>query len=274
MPGMNVLENIMLGAPKRTAPRLGRLARHHRAMSSRSPRRVGIAFPLTAQRHVALHRRALAGLDLPGAGAQAPASSSWTSRPPRSRSTRPSGFTRSSANWRASGVAVLYVSHRLDEILDLCDRVTVFRDGRSVMAAAPARTSPAAAWSRPSSAAAAPDGGRRTAHRAGDAAVVLHRDRMRRAPRVKGASLELHRGEVLGLGGLVGAGRSELVRLIFGADRPDGGTMALDGQPFAPRSPAAAVQAGIGLVPEERRSEGLVLLKSIAFNFSLANLDS
>ena len=78
---------------------------------------------------------------------------------------------------------------------------------------------------------------------------------------------------MLGLGGLVGAGRTELVRLIFGADRPDGGTMALDGRPYAPRSPAAAMQAGIGLVPEERRTEGLVLLKSIAFNIGLANLD-
>ena len=80
------------------------------------------------------------------------------------------------------------------------------------------------------------------------------------------------RGEVLGLGGLVGAGRSELVRLIFGADRPDGGTMTLDGRPFAPRSPAAAMQAGVGLVPEERRAEGLILTKSIAFNLGLANL--
>jgi ABC-type sugar transport system ATPase subunit len=85
-------------------------------------------------------------------------------------------------------------------------------------------------------------------------------------------SFELRRGEVLGIGGLVGAGRSELARLLFGADRPDRGTMMLEGRPFAPRSPAQAVRAGLGLVPEERRSEGLVLTKSVAFNLSLANL--
>ena len=77
---------------------------------------------------------------------------------------------------------------------------------------------------------------------------------------------------MLGLGGLVGAGRSELARLIYGADRPDGGAMTLDGKPFAPKTPAAAVRAGLGLVPEERRTEGLLLAKSVAFNMSLANL--
>ncbi len=79
-------------------------------------------------------------------------------------------------------------------------------------------------------------------------------------------SFALRRGEVLGIGGLVGAGRTELVRLIYGADRLDGGAMTLDGAPFAPRSPKAAVSAGLGLVPEERRAEGLVLSKSVAFN--------
>jgi ABC-type sugar transport system ATPase subunit len=87
-------------------------------------------------------------------------------------------------------------------------------------------------------------------------------------------SFDLHRGEVLGIGGLVGAGRSELARLIFGADRPDSGTMTLEGRPFAPKSPAASVRAGLGFVPEERRTEGLILTKSIAFNLSLANLRS
>jgi ribose transport system ATP-binding protein len=91
---------------------------------------------------------------------------------------------------------------------------------------------------------------------------------------VREISFDLKRGEVLGLGGLVGAGRSELARLLFGADRPDSGAMTLEKKPFAPRSPAAAVNAGFGFVPEERRAEGLVLTKSLAFNLSLANLSS
>ena len=103
--------------------------------------------------------------------------------------------------------------------------------------------------------------------------MVLTVDGVARLPRVRGVSFNLHEGEVLGLGGLVGAGRTELVRLIYGADRADGGRITLDGRPFAPRSPGAAVKAGLGLVPEERRTEGLVLTKSVAFNVGLANLD-
>jgi ABC-type sugar transport system ATPase subunit len=91
---------------------------------------------------------------------------------------------------------------------------------------------------------------------------------------VNGVSFSLHRGEVLGIGGLVGSGRSELVRLIYGADRADTGAMTIDGAAFAPRNSTEAYRAGIGLVPEERRTEGLLLSKSIAFNLSLANLKS
>jgi ABC-type sugar transport system ATPase subunit len=101
---------------------------------------------------------------------------------------------------------------------------------------------------------------------------VLSVTGLTRAPRVRGISFDLHEGEVLGLGGLVGAGRTELVHLIYGADASDSGTMTLDGKPFAPRTPHAAVKAGLGLVPEERRAEGLILTKSLAFNVSLANL--
>ena len=98
--------------------------------------------------------------------------------------------------------------------------------------------------------------------------------RLRRAPKVIDANFDLHAGEVLGLGGLVGAGRTELARLVFGADRADAGAMLLAGQPYAPKNPAEAVRAGIGFVPEERRTEGLILTKSVAFNLSLANLGS
>ena len=84
----------------------------------------------------------------------------------------------------------------------------------------------------------------------------------------------LRKGEVLGIGGLVGAGRSELARLIYGADRVDGGKMELNGIPFAPRSPSEAVHKGLGFVPEERRSEALLLTKSLAFNMQIANLSN
>jgi ribose transport system ATP-binding protein/rhamnose transport system ATP-binding protein len=102
--------------------------------------------------------------------------------------------------------------------------------------------------------------------------VVLEATGLARSPKVNDVSFRLHRGEVLGIGGLVGAGRSELARLIFGADRVDAGTMRLEGRPFAPRNPAQAVKAGLGLVPEERRAEALVLTKSVAFNLQISNL--
>ena len=167
---------------------------------------------------------------------------------------------------------MLYVSHRLDEILDLCGRVTVFRDGRSVAElAGPALTRRGLVEAIVGG---AMDNAAKTRHEAVVGETVLSVRGLRRLPRVEEASFELHRGEVLGLGGLVGAGRTELARLIYGADRPDSGAMTLDGKPFAPKTPAAAVRAGLGLVPEERRTEGLLLTKSVAFNISLANLNA
>ena len=89
---------------------------------------------------------------------------------------------------------------------------------------------------------------------------------------MRGVDLTVRRGEVLGLAGLVGAGRTELARLIFGAARADRGDMTLAGRPFAPRSPADAIRAGVALVPEERRSEGLIIGKSVVFNLGLTVL--
>ena len=171
----------------------------------------------------------------------------------------------------ASGVAVLYVSHRLDEILGLCGRVTVFRDGQlaatfrrsdlnrdrlvtAIVGHAPEQTS---AQTTPKLA----------------NTPMLSVANLRRQPSVRDVSFSVHPGEVLGFGGLIGAGRTELARLIFGADRCDNGTMLLDGAAYKPRSPVQAVKAGIGYVPEERRADGLLLTKTIAFNLSLANLD-
>jgi ribose transport system ATP-binding protein len=268
IPGMTVLQNIMLGIPKRS--RFGlvdwrSIARDVAPIADR----VGITAPLsasvkglsTAENWLinicrALVRKArLIVMDEPTASLSA------------SECERLFAIVR---DLSASGVSVLYVSHRLSEILDLCNRVTVFRDGRSVqefersgitrqhlveaiVGGKPAEQQPV----RRSAA------GRK---------VALRVMSMARLPRVRGVSFDLHEGEVLGLGGLVGAGRTELVRLVFGADRPDAGTMELGGVPFAPKTPHAAVKAGLGLVPEERRADGLILTKSVAFNVSLANL--
>jgi ABC-type sugar transport system ATPase subunit len=268
VPGMNVIQNIMLGVPKKT--RLGMI--DWRAIAREIEpvaRRVGIAAPLfanvkglsTAENWLinicrALVRKAqLIVMDEPTASLSA------------SESEKLFAIVRDLSR---SGVAVLYVSHRLDEIMQLCDAVTVFRDGQSVKRLERNQLSRGALVEAIVGRAVESPARSRKKVDAGD--VVLKVTGLTRMPRVKGVSFELRRGEVLGVGGLVGAGRSELLRLIYGADKVDSGSMELRGRPFAPKSPTQAVRAGLGLVPEERRAEGLVLAKSVAFNMQIANL--
>ncbi|MFC3073543.1 sugar ABC transporter ATP-binding protein [Shinella pollutisoli] len=267
VPRMTVIENIMLGLPKKT--RFGlvdwpAIAREVEPVA----RRVGITAPLSAEVDGlstaenwlinicrALVRRArLIVMDEPTASLSAAESEK---------------LFAIIEDLRRSGVAILYVSHRLDEILRLCDRVTVFRDGNAVS------VMERHALSRPRLVEAIVGGAVEALAPHRDVVnkpIVLSARGLTRLPKVDDVSFDLHEGEVLGIGGLVGAGRSELMRLIYGADRPDGGTMTLDGKPFSPKTPAQAVKAGLGLVPEERRAEGLLLTKSVAFNLQLANL--
>ncbi len=270
VPGMTVLENIMLGMPKKT--RFG-VVDWEAIAKDVSPiaTRVGVKAALGANakglpaaenwlinitRALVLKARLIV-MDEPTAALSA------------AEAERLFSIIQ---DLRRSGVAVLYVSHRLDEILELCRHVTVFRDGRSVAElAGPDLTRPAIVEAIVGGVVEAP--AERTDPRVDREPVLSVRDLVR-APRVKGVSFDLRKGEVLGLGGLVGAGRTELARLLFGADRPEEGSMTLEGKRYAPRGPADAVKAGVGLVPEERRVEGLILSKSLAFNLSLANLQS
>jgi ribose transport system ATP-binding protein len=270
VPGMTVLENIMLGLPKKTRFGVvdwGAIAKDVAPIAAR----VGVRAPLhanakslsTAEHWLIAIARALVlkarliVMDEPTAALSA------------AEAERLFSIIR---DLRQSGVAVLYVSHRLDEIIELCQGVTVFRDGRSVAELAGADlTRPAMVEAIVGNVIETPV--IRTNRRGSSALALSVRD-LSRAPKVKGVSFDLRKGEVLGVGGLVGAGRTELARLLFGADRPQEGSMTLDGKPYAPRSPADAVKSRVGFVPEERRVEGLILSKSLAFNVSLANLES
>jgi ribose transport system ATP-binding protein/rhamnose transport system ATP-binding protein len=269
VPRMTVIENIMLGLPKKT--RFGMvdwkaIAREVEPVA----RRVGITAPLTAEVKDlstaenwlinicrALIRKArLIVMDEPTASLSAVESEK---------------LFAIVEDLRSSGVAILYVSHRLDEIIRLCHRVTVFRDGSSVAVIEKEELT------RPRLVEAIVGGAVEQLSHDKDyvrETTVLSVSGLTRLPKVDNVSFELHEGEVLGIGGLVGAGRSELVRLIYGADLPDAGSMRLEGRPFAPRSPTQAVKAGLGLVPEERRAEGLLLTKSVAFNLQLSNLSN
>jgi ABC-type sugar transport system ATPase subunit len=171
---------------------------------------------------------------------------------------------------RAEGVAVIYVSHRLSEVVELADRVTVMRNGRVVTTLLAGETDEAQlvqlmigqaleeAFPPPLGSPGDP---------------LLEVTDLSGGP-VRGASFTLRAGEVLGVGGLVGAGRSELLRLLFGADARTAGTMRLHDTPFAPRSPAEAIARGVVLVPEERRTQALILSRSICDNMTLPHLDS
>ena len=166
---------------------------------------------------------------------------------------------------RDQGVGIIYISHRLAEILRLADRITVLRDGHSI------GTQPAAAVNQRELvrwmvgrdvATQAPPGSLSP----GDVALEVRR---LSSARVKGVSFELRYGEILGLAGLVGAGRTELARALFGIDPIESGEIRVDGRPVVLRNPRDALAAGIVLVPEERKREGLVMLQTVTFNLAL-----
>ena len=174
------------------------------------------------------------------------------------------------ARLRAAGTAVLYISHRLDDIQRIADRVTVLRDGRVVGARAARGTSMGELVGlmigEPRAEAAPP------ASRA-PGAVALRVEGLRRGDRVRDVAFDVHAGEILGLAGLIGSGRTETLRAIAGADRRDAGRVSVGARAVpAEGGPAAAVRAGIGLVPEDRRAHALLLAQPIRSNVSLATL--
>ncbi len=171
---------------------------------------------------------------------------------------------------RDDGVAILYVSHRLEEVFALADTATVMRNGAHI-------------WTKPISdtntddvvsAMIGRDHGQVYPPRAEEIGpVVLEVDRLS-GHTISDVTLTARSGNVLGIAGLAGAGRSELLKIIAGAERPQSGRVLLDGVDVTGRSLARAMHAGIALVPEERRSQGLVMSESIQTNIALPNLAS
>ncbi|WP_162891330.1 sugar ABC transporter ATP-binding protein [Aeromicrobium sp. A1-2] len=171
---------------------------------------------------------------------------------------------------KRDGVGILYISHRLEEVLQVSDDVTIFRNGHFIT------TVPADSTSRREL----------TTHIVGrevpdlTAAVAEHeaaptRERLvvsgvTRAPKVLDVSFAIGEGEIVGLAGLVGAGRTELARIIVGADHAQSGAMTMGGERFRPSSPHEALLHGVALVPEERRSQGLVLADTVTANLNMA----
>jgi len=170
---------------------------------------------------------------------------------------------------RAGGAAVLFISHRLEEVFEICQRVTVMRDGRHVLTRELAGLTPDDLVRAMV--------GRQVAQRSGGARrepgeEVLRVDRLTREGVFTDVSLRVCAGEIVVLAGLVGSGRSEVARAVFGIDRYDAGAVMLAGRPLRKASPAAAMAAGVGYVPEDRRQQGLVMEMSVQQNMALASL--
>jgi inositol transport system ATP-binding protein len=179
---------------------------------------------------------------------------------------------------KGQGLSVIFVTHRLEEVMELCDRYTVLRDGRQVASGAVADTTV--------------DGlirsmvGRQVnalfAHRepATPGPMALEVEGLTRrgnsqdphATVLQDVSLAVRRGEILGIAGLVGAGRTEAARAIFGADPFDAGTVRVDGKAVAIHTPEDAIRHGIGLVPEDRKQQALFLALAVRTNLSMASL--
>jgi ribose transport system ATP-binding protein len=269
IPRFNALQNMMLGLPKPN--RLGWLDwSSARKQVESSVKRLGITFPLD----VPVSTLSVADQWLISIGR------ALVNRARMIVMDEPTGSLSAEESERlfriirelsVDGVSILYVSHRLDEIMDLCDHVSVMRDGQY------AGTMEKSSMTRRDLITAI--AGKEIETQVSTLPATLPNEKpllevrsLQQSPMVRDVSFTLRPHEVLGLAGLVGAGRTEVARMIFGAERPESGEILLNGQPLRLKGTFDAIKHGIGLVPEERRSQGLVLSRSVMFNINLSHL--
>ncbi|OLP46700.1 sugar ABC transporter ATP-binding protein [Rhizobium oryziradicis] len=269
VPHLSVAQNMFLGhAPTRLGGLfVSRSEQEKRAAEALSmiDRSIDVSAPISslkvAQRQIVEIGRAL--LDKAKVIAMDEPTSSLT----------PSEFDRLAeviANLSASGVSIIYVSHKMDEVFRICQRASVMRDGKLVgvvdMKTASEKQVIAMMVGRELM--------QETHNSFATDQIKLEARNLSSSTKIKNISFSLHKGEVLGIAGLVGSGRTELLRLIAGVDRLSAGSITIDGNVVSPRNPRDAIAAGIGLVPEERKREGIIPLRPVSLNMALASLPS
>jgi ABC-type sugar transport system ATPase subunit len=271
LPTMSVAENVCMGRLPTRGWRLDRRAMH--ATTRELLDMVGLEInPGTIVRNLSLsHQQLVEIAKALGAGARLLVMDEPTASLTEHEAQRLHAIAR---QLRDRGAAILFVSHRVSEVFAISDRITVFRDGSHVATLSTAATTPeqvvglmvGRAMSRDAPVAAPP----------ADAPVVLEvrglTARNPVGPSLDDVHLTVRRGEIVGLAGLVGAGRSELARAIFGEDAYDAGDVLLDGAPVHFRSPADALHAGVAMVPEDRTSLALFSEQPVRTNVSMAAL--
>jgi rhamnose transport system ATP-binding protein len=249
-PDLSIAENIFMGRqPRRALGRIDHKATHE--ATAALMKRLGVA--LDPDKALSFDARVLI-MDEPTAALTG------------SEVARLFGVVRT---LREQGSAVLFISHRLEEIFQICRRVTTLRDGALIS-------------SEPLDGMTEDDLVRRMVGRdldelypkqdveAGEVALSVRR--LTREGVFTDVSFDVRRGEIVGLAGLVGAGRTEVARAVFGVDRWDAGEVEVDGKPLTNGAPSTAMAAGLALVPEDRRAQGLVMDMSIERNIGLTGL--
>ena len=172
-------------------------------------------------------------------------------------------------NLKEKGVSIIYISHKLDEIFELCDTVTIMRDGHMIDTKPVSELTRADMITKMVGRTIENEYPERP-HCVGETVLEVRSIHTRKLHDI---SFEVHKGEILGLVGLVGAGRTEIVRAICGADKAKGHTVKINGKGVKIKKPADAKKAGIGLVPEDRKLQGLVLPFSVQSIISMASLE-
>lgn len=269
IPSLSVAENIFLG---RLPSRLGFVKNGElRAMASKALGRVGLSHldPFTPAAELGVGQQQLVEI----AGALVHDCKVLILDEPTAALTDPE-IDQLFANIRRlqkEGVGIIYISHRMDEIRRISNRVTVLRDGKRIVTQDSGASTPdelirhMVGHELPARPPANPS-------RSGEAALRVQN--LVSGDKVRGVTFEVNKGEILGMAGLIGAGRTETLRAIFGAEKVDSGDVFLgdSSEPLRIRTPRDAVKAGIGMVPEDRKHDGLLLPQPIRVNTTLSTL--